>query len=286
MSETIEQSQAQPPIDKKYNTQQIAEAFQVTPEKTSRPEISVVGQHTAVGEYHVRLQDNEEADQAMEKVLSSADVVIVEFDSQYSGYEKATEHKRFMSMAQDAGQEKELVVMDAVNPLGIEAWKNAGITIEFNNYVALVALDCAQHPVVEMIATQNTKEIDQDETTHKIAAQITKKIPNIDSALAHQLAEGAKRAIMISTSLGGGQIFKLIEKYLLVDSFAREVGYQQIVAERVKKADQKRIVVVVGMAHLDAVKKALSGQFGSRKVKDEVLDQFKDVYGMVTMFVG
>jgi len=268
-----------------YDKKQIAEAFRVDPEKTARPEVRTVGQHSAIGEYHIRLQDDDQGDQTMTSILETADVVIVEFDSQSSGYEHATEHKRFMSMAQDAGQDKQLIIMDAVRPSGIETWKKAGINIEPDDYKALVALDCAQHPVMGMIANPNKTEIDQDQITNDIADRIIKKVPDIDETLAHRLAEGAKRTIMLSSSLGG-EIFKLIDKYLRVDSFAREVNYQQIIADEVKKADQKRVVAVVGMSHLKAAEEALSGQFGSRKVKDEVLGQFDKAYDMVTMFVS
>jgi hypothetical protein len=272
----------QPKLDKKH----IAEAFQVNPEITARPEVRVVGQHTAVGEYHVRLQDDETANQMMENVLKFADVVMVEFDSKTSGYENSTEHKRFMSMAQDSSQGKELIILDNSRPSGFDTWKKAGIKIEFNDYMGLVALDCAQNPVMGIILSPNKQEINQEDVTKEIADSIVKKIPDIDLALAQRLAEGAKRTIMMSASFGEGKIFKLIDKYLRVDSFAREVVYQQLIAEQVKLADKKRIVAVVGVSHLKGVEEALQGKFDHREVKEEVLKEFDDVYGLVTMTMG
>jgi DUF971 family protein len=267
----------------KYDAQQIAEAFKVDSEKTARPEVRLVSQHTALGEYHVRLQGDELTDQAIQDRLQSADVVIVEFDSTSSGYENATKYKRFMSMAQDSGQDKSLIIMDAVRPAGVETWQNAGIEIEPKDYQALVALDCAQHPVMEMLSAPNKKEIDQNQVVTDIAEKLMKKIPDLDPTLARKLAEGAKTVILLSASFGGGEIFKLIDKYLRVDSFAREVAYQQIVAEQAKHAGGKKIVVVVGMDHLAAVTEALSGQFITRKVKAEVLEEFKRAYNLLAM---
>ncbi len=278
----MSEKEQQPP-KAKYEPHQLGEAFGITVEVTAKPEIQTVGIHKAVGEYHVRLQNDEVGNQEMQSALEGAEVIIVEFDSASSGYESSTEFKRFMSMAQDAGKDKELIIMDLVRPSGFQTWRRAGINITEKNYQALVALECAQLPVMATIGHEG-KEINQDEVTNEIALALIKKIPEIEPASAKKLAEGAKNTVMISSALGGGEIFKHIKKYFDVDSFAREVVYQQIIAERVNKADSKKIVVTVGRAHLKAAADALTGKFGKRKVKDAVLEQFEDTYDMIMMF--